>query len=178
MPVVALVLFAFCDKKRNFSKLIVSQPQLCGNWSPHQATQFRWWIVKKSLEDFSSGVFHFWGSLVNLHRVVCLMWSMIFEMTDDSWMQISEAFQFGAISVRITPHRHSSSYYQSKNLMIVDEGNIFFGICCHYFLVRVCSSSIISSQGGMDVTNILAPSCVHTQTCLQTGNFVQTPAQK
>ena len=63
------------------------------------------------------------------------MCSMIFEMTDDSWMQISEAFQFGAISVRITPHR-SSTYYQSKNLMIVDEGNIFsvfvatiFGAC-------------------------------------------------
>ena len=87
---------------------------------------------------------------------------MIFEMTDDSWMQISEAFQFDAISVRITPHR-SSTYYQSKNLMIVDEGNIFFSVCCHYFLVRVCSSrSNISIQGGMDVTNILAPSCVHT----------------
>ena len=132
MPVVALVLFAFCDKKCNFSKLIVSQPQLCGNWSPHQATQFRWWIVKKS-RWFFEWCFSLLGSLVNLHRVVCLMWSMIFEMTDDSWMQISEAFQLGAISVRITPHRHSSTYYQSKNLMIVDEGNIFLGICCHYF---------------------------------------------
>ena len=133
---------------------------------------------KKKSGRFFEWCFSLLGSLVDLHRVVCLMWSMIFEMTDDSWMQISEAFQLGAISVRITPHRHSSTYYQSKNLMIVDEGNIFFGICCHYFLVRVCSSSIISSQGGMDVTNILAPSCVHTQTCLQTGNFVQTPAQK